>query len=279
MLDTMTLAKNAIDAYNTALKIHSSNISNMNVIGYKRLKYSFQSIFERLLMGGTAADLYQGIGGTNPMQLGQGTALASVGVDFSQGNLGSGQSLDLAIIGQGLFVVSADGGKTFQYTRAGQFSITSAGNLVTSSGMQVYGINTSSGALEPITGITSSAFDLTKLSWTDDGQLAEFTDTTWGTVNKNTNYKIALSYFDNPSGLEQSTGTTFKETAASGEPAIATVPGGIGGTIKPRNNEQSNVFYLGETIDSMEVQRAMSANLTVVRLASDVIQEFINRLA
>ncbi|MCX5726302.1 MAG: flagellar hook basal-body protein [Candidatus Saganbacteria bacterium] len=278
MLDIMAQAKNAIEAYNTALKIHSSNIANMNVIGYKKLSYSFQSIFEKLLRGGTAADLYQGLGGTNPMQLGQGMALARVGVDFSQGNLGSGQSLDLAIIGQGLFVVSPDGGKTFQYTRAGQFSITSDGNLVTSSGMQVYGINTSTGSLEPVSGITSSLYDLTKLSWTSDGQLAEFTDTTWATVNKNTNYKIALTYFDNPSGLEQSSGTTFRESSASGEPAAAIASGGAAGTVTPRNNEQSNVFYLGETIDSMEVQRAMSANLTVVRLASDTITEFINKL-
>ena len=57
MLDIMAQAKNAIEAYNTALKVHSSNIANMNVIGYKRLNYSFQSIFEKLTAVSTNVEL------------------------------------------------------------------------------------------------------------------------------------------------------------------------------------------------------------------------------
>ena len=278
MLDIMSQAKNAIEAYNAALRIHSANIANMNVIGYKRLDYSFQSIFEKILQRGTAADIYEGLGGTNPMQLGQGMAIANIGVDFSQGSLASGGNLDLAIIGQGLFIVSPDGGETFLYSRSGQFYLQD-GNLLNQNGMQVYGIDTTTGQLAPITGITSTAFDLTKLSWTNDGTLAEFSDPgIWNTVSKYSNFRIALTYFDNPTGLEQSIGTTFKETLASGEPAPAIAPSGVAGSVTPRNNEQSNVFYLGETIDSLEIQRAMSGNLTVIRMASDTIQQFINRL-
>lgn len=278
MLDIMSQAKNAIESYNAALRIHSANIANMNVIGYKKLDYSFQSIFEKILQRGTAADIYEGLGGTNPMQLGQGMAIANVSVDFSQGSLASGGTLDLAIIGQGLFIVSPDGGETFLYSRSGQFYLQD-GNLLNKNGMQVYGIDTTTGQLAPITGITSTTFDLTKLSWTDDGILAEFSDPAiWNTVSKYSNFKIALTYFDNPTGLEQSIGTTFRRTLASGEPASAIAPNGVAGSVTPRNNEQSNVFYLGETIDSLEIQRAMSGNLTVIRMASDTIQQFINRL-
>ena len=83
MLDLMGQAKNAIEAYNTALKASSSNIANMNVTGYKKINVSFQSVFEKVLRQGTAA---QGdLGGTNPMQQGQGMALSTAAIDFSAG--------------------------------------------------------------------------------------------------------------------------------------------------------------------------------------------------
>jgi flagellar hook protein FlgE len=67
MLDIMTKAKNAIEAYNTQLRVSSANIANMSVNGYKKLDVSFQTVFERVLNGGTAAS--EGAGGTNPVQL------------------------------------------------------------------------------------------------------------------------------------------------------------------------------------------------------------------
>ena len=68
---------------------------------------------------------------------------------------------------------------------------------------------------------------------------------------------------------------------ASGEPMVPTIPafGTLVGGVVPRQLEQSNVFYLGETIDSIETQRAMSGSLTLIRLASDTISQFINRLS
>jgi flagellar hook protein FlgE len=65
---------------------------------------------------------------------------------------------------------------------------------------------------------------------------------------------------------------------ASGSPATPQAPGGAAGTIKPGQIEQSNVFYLGETINALEIQRAMSGNLSVVRMASDLISSFIQKL-
>ncbi|MDD4179852.1 MAG: flagellar hook-basal body complex protein, partial [Candidatus Margulisbacteria bacterium] len=151
MLDIMTQAQNAIESYNAALNISSSNIANMNVTGYKKLDVSFQSIFEKLLSGGTAA---QGnLGGTNPEQFGQGMSVSGVTVDFSNGETTTGTSLDLAISGQGLFIVSPDGGANYYYTRAGNFQIDSSGNL-TSNGMLVYGLN-SAGSVVPITSLPS----------------------------------------------------------------------------------------------------------------------------
>jgi len=270
MLDVMSQAKNAIEAYNAALKVSSANIANMNVPGYKKLGISFQSIFEKVLSQGTAAE--DNLGGTNPRQFGQGMSISGISIDFSAGETTSGSSLDLAISGNGLFIVSPDGGNTFLYTRAGNFQIDAYGNLL-SNNMQVYGLD-SAGSLVPISNLPSG--NKSDYRWQSDGTLEYSPD--GGTTYTSTGYRIALTYFANPGGLAQAQGTTFAETMASGSPATPQAPGGAAGTIKPGQIEQSNVFYLGETINALEIQRAMSGNLSVVRMASDLISSFIQKL-
>ncbi|MBU0672780.1 MAG: flagellar hook-basal body complex protein [Candidatus Margulisbacteria bacterium] len=271
MLNMMGQAKNAIEAYNSALQASSSNIANMNVTGYKKLDVSFQSVFERVLSYGTAAS--GDLGGTNPKQTGQGMTLSNVSVDFSAGEFTNGSGLDLAISGQGLFIVSADGGTTNAYSRAGNFEVDSAGNL-TSNGLQVYGLD-ASGNLTAISNLPSGI--KSDYQWLADGTLEYSAD--GGATFTSTGYRIALSFFPNPNGLAQGQGTTFVETPASGSASNAQAPGGAVGSINPGKLEQSNVFYLGETIDALEFQRAMTGNLTVLRMASDMISSFISKLS
>ncbi|NQU18407.1 MAG: flagellar hook basal-body protein [Candidatus Saganbacteria bacterium] len=266
MFDIMSQAKNAITAYNSALSVHSANIANMSVNGYKALNISFESILSQVMNGGTAANTFANQGGTNPMQVGSGTGIADVSIDFTQGSFVSGSTIDLAIDGIGLFVVSADGGSSYRYTRSGDFSVDSNGNLTTAAGHQVYGLD-AAGNLVAITGLAGSS---TNYSWSAAGELLYNTNAT--------GYRIALSYFANPGGLAQSDGTTFVETLSSGAAKAPAAAGGTAGTLKTTQLEQSNVFYLGETIDSLEIQRALSGNLSVVKMASDIIQNFISKL-
>ncbi|KAF0133324.1 MAG: flgG [Candidatus Saganbacteria bacterium] len=265
LLDIMNQAKNAIASYNSALQVHSSNIANMSVNGYKRLDVSFQSIFESLLSEGSSASAFSNLGGTNPKQFGQGVGVADVSIDMTQGSFVAANSIDLAIDGRGLFIVSDDGGSTYKYTRAGKFYI-SSGNLLTESGMQVYGLN-SSGSVVPISGLTGADANY---SWNANGELL--------LNGAATGYRVALTYFSNSGGLKQVSGTTFAESYSSGAPATALAPGGAAGTLAAGQIEQSNVFYLGESIDAMGIQRAMSGNLTIVRMASDIISQFISKI-
>lgn len=270
MLDIMAQARNAIEAYNTALKVSSSNIANMNVPGYKRLDVSFQSIFEKVLSRGTAADNDRG--GTNPWQFGQGMSVSSIGVDFTPGETLTGTSMDLAISGSGMFVVSPDAGNSYLYTRAGNFQIDSSGNL-TSNNLQVYGLDDSDN-LVPISSLPSG--NKSDYRWLADGTLQYSSD--GGVTYSNTGYRIALTYFPNPSGLAQAQGTAFAQTLASGDAATPSGPGGAVGTLLTGQIEASNVFFLGESIDAQEIQRAMTGNLSVVRMASDLISSFIQKL-
>lgn len=266
MFDMMTQSKNAIEVYNSALGIHNANIANLSVPGYKSLDMSFQSILEHLLTPGTSASDFSYLGGTNPKQLGQGVGIGNISVNFSQGEQTDGEPINLSIIGQGLFIVSDDGGNTFQYTRAGTFTKDANNNLVTASGMQVYGLN-GSGSIAPITGLTGG---VSEYSWNDSGELL--------LNGASTGYKIALTYFNNSSGLQQASGTTFKATASSGDAHSPVGPGGMAGTVSPGKVEQSNVFYTGESIAALELQRAVNANLNAVKAASDLISSFISKL-
>lgn len=266
MLDIMSMAKDAINVYNSALSISSANIANMSVPGYKRLDVSFQSVFERTLKQGTASSTFSNLGGTNPYQLGQGTAISNVKVDFTQGSMVSNNSIDLGISGSGLFIVSPDAGASYLYTRTGKFQVID-GSLLTDSGMQVYGLD-SAGILVPITGLPGSTTDY---SWSTSGELIYQSSTLTG-------FRIALTTFPNPGGLMQAQGTTLAETLASGAANTPIASGSTAGTVQPGQLEQSNVFYLGESIDSLEMQRAVSANLSVVRMASDMISSFISKL-
>jgi len=277
MLDIMDQAKSAIEAYNQELRTTSSNIANMSVIGYKRVGISFQEVFNRVLVTGSGASSNNEFGGTNPLQSGGTAGIASLGIDFSQGQQGDGTNLSLAIQGQGLFIVSPDDGTTKYYSRAGDFQRIN-GNLVTSTGMQVYGLD-DGGNLVPITGLTGDKYNPNNLSFDANGRLVEYTDTTWTEPPKNvTGFRIALTYFNNPSGLEYVNGTSFKETLASGSPVSTLAPGAAAGTVAPRRLEQSNVFYIGETIDALNAQRAMSANLSIVSMVSNTISQFINKI-
>jgi len=266
MFNIISQAKNAIDVYNAALQANSNNIAALSVPGYKRTDVTFQSIFEKILSSGTPASTLANLGGTNPIQYGQGVGIGSARVDFSQGQFASSSPIDVGIDGSGLFIVSADGGASYLYTRAGQFNVVN-GNLVTASGLQVYGLD-SSGALVPISGLAGSSSDY---SWNDGTGELLYQSTSTG-------YRMALSTFTNPSGLAQAQGTTFAETLASGPASSPQATGGSAGNIKSSNLEQSNVVYLTETITSLELQRAISANLTIVTAASELISSFINKL-
>jgi flagellar hook protein FlgE len=276
MLDIMAQAKNAIEAYNLALKVSSTSIANMNVPGYKKIDVSFQSIFEKVLTRGTAAGANRG--GTNPEEFGQGMGISSTGINFSAGDTTAGTALDLAINGNGLFIVSPDGGNSYLYTRSGNFQLDNNGNL-TSNNMQVYGLD-NSGNLVPIVLSPSIYQGASKANfqWLADGRLQYSATPSDTSTFTDTGYRVALTYFANPGGLTQAQGTTFAATMASGDAATAQAPGGAVGTLTVGSIEQSNVSYLSETINSLEIQRAMSANLSVIKMASDTINSFISKL-
>lgn len=114
-------------AFSTMLDTVGNNIANINTPGYKDQTVAFQDLFYQTLSAGSPPS--NGLGGTNPIQLGQGVGTGATETDFTQGTITqTGDPLDAAIQGNGFFVVT-NGNQDF-YTRAGAFAVNSAGYLV-----------------------------------------------------------------------------------------------------------------------------------------------------
>jgi len=119
-----------------SLDVIGNNIANSNTTAYKSNRMLFASQFSRNFSIGTVPSA--NTGGTTPGQVGLGVTVAGTQRDFSGGALSAtGDARDLAIEGDGLFIVNR-GGTPF-YTRAGSFRQNSTNDIVTISGERVQG--------------------------------------------------------------------------------------------------------------------------------------------
>jgi flagellar hook-basal body protein len=115
-----------LNAASAQLGVTSNNIANVGTTGFKRSRADFGDIFA-----------------TSPLQraastIGQGVALKQVSQEFSQGNIqSSGNSLDLAITGDGFFPLRSPDGLQDIYTRNGAFFLNEQNNVVNSAGQRL----------------------------------------------------------------------------------------------------------------------------------------------
>jgi len=123
-------------AANKALNVTGHNIANVATTGFKASRAEFADQY--------AASIKATSGKTN---VGSGVMTAAVSQQFTQGNITStGQSLDMAINGNGFFVLSDNGSKV--YSRAGAFYSDKSGNIVDVSGNNLQGYNAVNGTLQ-----------------------------------------------------------------------------------------------------------------------------------
>ena len=119
------------------MDVIGNNIANVNTIAYKASSATFQTQFSRNFTFGSSPT--GSFGGTNPMQVGTGTTTGAVTRDFSVGSPETtGQSSDVAIQGDGLFILRQADGNTV-YTRDGSFQFNSSNELVNADGNFVMG--------------------------------------------------------------------------------------------------------------------------------------------
>lgn len=142
-----------INAHARNLDVISNNIANTSTTGFKSSRMLFSNLFSRTMSEGTAPA--ETTGGTNPTQFGYGVKVGGTQKNMNNGPItATGDSRDLAIDGEGFFVVSR--GSQQYYTRAGAFRPNALGTLITPNGEQLMGYGVDSnfniieGVLKPV---------------------------------------------------------------------------------------------------------------------------------
>ena len=136
MMRSMFSGVSGLRNHQTRMDVIGNNIANVNTIGYKRARVTFQDMLSQNIRG--ASSPQGGKGGTNPQQIGLGMTVNSIDILHTQGSSETtGKVTDMMVDGDGFFIVG-DGDNTF-YTRAGNFDFDSTGNLISPSGLMVKG--------------------------------------------------------------------------------------------------------------------------------------------
>ncbi|WP_169975193.1 MULTISPECIES: flagellar hook protein FlgE [unclassified Campylobacter] len=138
MMRSLWSGVTGLQAHQIAMDVEGNNIANVNTIGFKYSRANFDDLIYQTARVSTAPQNKHG--GLNSMQVGLGTQVNTTTKIFKQGSLQTtDKQTDIALQGDGFFIVSPDSGKTRLYTRNGDFSRDSVGNFVDNGGHIVQG--------------------------------------------------------------------------------------------------------------------------------------------
>jgi flagellar basal-body rod protein FlgG len=233
----------------------SNNLSNLHTTGYKRTRVEFQELMYQSIREPGVRN-FEGAVAPAGIEVGLGVRPSGTHRVFEQGSPNLTQNpFDVAIAGDGFFQITLPDGST-GYTRDGQFTLSSDGTLVTSSGFFVHPqitVPEGSGEFQVMPdGRVSVVLPGEQLS-TEIGQ-------------------IELVRFINPSGLRSLGGNLYGYTDASGEP-IAAMPGEEGmGTLMHKYTESSNVQLVDEMVGMIAAQRAYEVVSKAIQVGEEMLQ-------
>ncbi len=252
-------ASTALSALNTRLDVTANNLANINTAGFKASRVNFQDLLyiERAQPGVENANGDQRPTG---LYVGLGVKVSGTQVSFVQGSpIQTDEELDVMIEGSGFFQVAipeAPGGVA--YTRAGNFTLNSDGELV---------LATDQGRrLEP--NITIPA-DAEKIEIDATGRIFVRIQ---GQAEPQEIAQLETAVFVNPAGLSQVGENLFVESAASGPPITGQPGTETRGTIRQGYLEASNVDPTKELIELIRTQRAFEFNSQTIRTADETLR-------
>lgn len=255
MIRSLWISKTGLDAQQTNMDVTANNLANVSTNGFKRARAVFEDLLYQTLRqpGAQSSQQTQLPSG---LQIGTGVRPVATERIFTQGNLQqTGNSLDVAVNGQGFFQVLLPDGTT-AYTRDGSFQVSSQGQLVTSSGFQV----------QPSITIPANTLTITI------GQDGVISATRAGSATPSQIGSLHLANFVNPAGLQSMGQNLYLETAASGTPSTNT-PGTNGlGTISQGYVETSNVNVVEELVNMIQTQRAYELNSKAISTSDQMLQ-------
>lgn len=251
----LQVARTGLEAQDQRMRVIANNLTNVGTTAFKRDRANFATLaYQDARVAGAQSSTETAY--ATGLNLGTGVAVQSTTRMEMQGSLETtGNSLDLALDGNGYFQVQMPGGQ-LGYTRAGNFTRSAEGQLVTAQG---YAVQPPITVPEDATTITISA------DGTVSAQIA-------GQADPSQLGQITIASFTNPGGLQASSDNFMLETAASGPAQIGTA-GELGrGQIRQGMLEASNVNIVEELVDMIETQRAYEINSKMISAVDEMLQ-------
>jgi flagellar hook protein FlgE len=198
-MGNFSIALSGLQANSVALSTIGNNLANLNTTAFKGQTTSFEDLF------------YQQIGSSgsgDAIQVGAGTRVAGTSTDFTEGTIlpdSNANSADMALAGSGFFVVQQGGVQSL--TRAGNFQLSSSGNLITQDGQQVMGY----AAVNGVVNQNSSLTPITIPVGLNEG--AQATQNFSVTTNLNSNATVGTT-FSSPVQIFDSLGQSHQVTVS-----------------------------------------------------------------
>ena len=254
-------ASTALSALNTRLDVIANNLANVNTVGYKQSRANFEDLLyvERQQPGVESA-----FGDERPIGLyvGLGVKVSGTQQNFSQGSpIDTGRDLDIMIQGNGFFPVRSidpQTGDDIAYTRAGNFTLNSNGEIVMANNVGQRMLNS-----------PNIPFDAIKVEIDETGQIFVQQPNSVGTTLVG---QIELATFVNPAGLRQLGANLWGQSDASGDPIIGQPLQENRGGIRQGYLEASNVDPTKELIHLIRTQRAFEMNSQSIKAADEVLR-------
>lgn len=281
MIGSLQTGVSGLQQFQDDLEVIGNNIANVNTTGYKTANMLFADTFSQTVGN-------SGAGGS--MQVGSGVGAESISSEYTQGPINpTGVKTQLAISGQGFFVVKDPSAGVSYVTRDGAFQLDSNGFLISSTGYRVQGytgtapyssastvgdlqINDAT-AIAALNDTTTPAPTIVDWSIDSAGQInATLSDGTNGAIGQ-----VVLQNFNNPQALQKQGNNLLTYTAAAGplsSPAAPTT-GGLG-LIQSGALETSNVDLAAQMAAMITAQRAFEANAKIITTSDEVLQDLVN---
>lgn len=249
------VARTGLEAQDTRMRVIAHNLANIGTTGFKRDRADFETLaYQDVRTAGqqSTGETAYAIG----LNLGTGVSVQGTSRIDKQGTLNTtGNAFDLALDGPGFFQVEMPGG-TLGYTRAGNFTLSSEGQLVTAQGYAVQpGIQVPQGA--------------TSLTVAPDGTISAILP---GDAAPAQIGQLTVASFVNPAGLKASGDNFLLETGASGPPDVGPAGENSRGRIRQGMLEASNVNVVEELVEMIEAQRAYEINSKMISAVDEMLR-------
>ena len=282
LIGTMDSGVSALQTYEQGLEVIGNNIANVSTNGFKGSNAQYADSFSDVLQGSSAS----GSGSTPDMQIGTGVQLASVTVNFAQGQITqTGVPTDLAVSGNGFFLVKSPSSSETYATRDGEFSINASGYLVDTQGDFVQGLTGGAAGSPPTTvgniklGTPPTGTQLQSVMIDNAGDFVEtYSDGSTAVTNV-----VLLQNYSNPNALQNVGNNLYSNLTAAGPvgggslSAANNTAGTEGlGSIQAGAIEGSNVDLTQQFANLITTQRSFEAASRLITVSDTILGDIVD---